>query len=88
MNSKCLITFSVYSLIEDTMVYTVSFFLRLAIGFYMLIFQPPVNFCSDINIQTIFGTKLEDFLNYRIDYNLISQTVEKVVKKIFFRAPK
>jgi hypothetical protein len=64
------------------------FFLRLAIGFYMLIFQPPVNFCSDKNIQTIFGTKLEDFLNYRIDYNLISQTVEKVMKKIFFRAPK
>jgi hypothetical protein len=58
------------------------FFLRLAIGFYMLIFQPHVNFCSDKNIQTIFGTKLEDFLNYRIDYNLISQTVEKVVKKI------
>jgi hypothetical protein len=51
------------------------FFLRLAIGFYMLIFQPPVNFCSDENIQTIFGTKLEDFLNYRIDYNSISQTV-------------
>jgi hypothetical protein len=49
----------------------------------MLIFQPPVNFCSDKNIQTIFGTKLEDFLNYRIDYNLMSQTVEKVVKKIF-----
>jgi hypothetical protein len=41
----------------------------------MLIFQPPVNFCSDENIQTIFGTKLEDFLNYRIDYNSISQTV-------------
>jgi hypothetical protein len=61
------------------------FFLRLAIGFYMLIFQPPVDFCSDENIQTIFGTKLEDFLNYRIDYNSISQTVEKVVKKIFFR---
>jgi hypothetical protein len=37
------------------------FFLRLAIGFYMLIFQPPVNFCSDENIQTIFGIKLEDF---------------------------
>jgi hypothetical protein len=50
----------------------------------MLIFQPPVNFCSDENIQTIFGIKLEDFLNYRIDYNSISQTVEKVVKKIFF----
>jgi hypothetical protein len=64
------------------------FFLRLAIGFYMLIFQPPVNFCSDENIQTIFGIKLEDFLNYRIDYNSISQTVEKVVKKIFFSAPK
>jgi hypothetical protein len=47
------------------------FFLRLAIGFYMLIFQPPVNFCSDENIQTIFGIKLEDFLNYRIDYNSI-----------------
>jgi hypothetical protein len=62
------------------------FFLRLAIGFYMLIFQPPVNFCSDENIQTIFGTNLEDFLNYRIDYNSISQTVEKVVKKIFFLA--
>jgi hypothetical protein len=59
------------------------FFLRLAIGFYMLIFQPPVNFCSDKNIQTIFGTKLEDLLNYRIDYNSISETVEKVVKKIF-----
>jgi hypothetical protein len=49
----------------------------------MLIFQPSVNFCSDKNIQTILGTKLEDFLNYRIDYNLISQTVEKVVKKLF-----
>jgi hypothetical protein len=60
------------------------FFLRLAIGFYILIFQPPVNFCSHENIQTIFGTKLEDFLNYRIDYNSISQTVEKVVKKVFF----
>jgi hypothetical protein len=58
------------------------FFLRLAIGFYMLIFQPPVNFCSDENIQTIFGAKLEDFLNYWIDYNSISQTVEKVVKKM------
>jgi hypothetical protein len=44
---------------------------------------PPVNFCSDENIQTIFATKLEDFLNYRIDYKSISQTVEKVVKKIF-----
>jgi hypothetical protein len=49
----------------------------------MLIFQPPVDFCSDEGIQTIFGIGLEDFLNYRIDYNSISQTVEKVVKKIF-----
>jgi hypothetical protein len=30
---------------------------------------------------------LGDFSNYRIDYNSISQTVEKVVKKIFFSAP-
>jgi hypothetical protein len=52
-------------------------------GFYMLIFQLPVNFCSDENIQTVFETQLEDFLNYRIDYNSISQTVEKVVKKYF-----
>jgi hypothetical protein len=49
----------------------------------MLIFQPPVMFCSDENIQTIFRRKLEDCLNYRIDYNSISQTVEKVVKKKF-----
>jgi hypothetical protein len=64
------------------------FFFRLAIGFYMLIFQPPFNFCSDENIQTIFGTKLEDLLNYRVDYNSISQTVEKVVKKIFLARQK
>jgi hypothetical protein len=54
----------------------------------MLIFQPPVNFCSDENIQTIFGTKLETFSNYRIDYKSISQTAEKVVKKIFYSVPK
>jgi hypothetical protein len=50
--------------------------------------QPPVNSRSDENIQTILGTNLEDFSNYRIDYNSISQTVEKVVNKIFFSAPK
>jgi hypothetical protein len=49
----------------------------------MLIFQPPVKFCSDKNIQTIFGAKLGDFLNYPIDYNLISQTVQKVVKNSY-----
>jgi hypothetical protein len=37
----------------------------------MLIFQPPVNFCSDENIQTIFGTvgrffKLSDRLQFNI----------------------
>jgi hypothetical protein len=38
----------------------------------MLIFQPPVNFCSDKNIQTIFGTKLEDFfkLSDRLQFNI------------------
>jgi hypothetical protein len=52
--------------------YTVHFFLTVAIGNCMVKLIPPVNFCSDENIQTIFGTKLEDFLNYRIDYNSIS----------------
>jgi hypothetical protein len=47
-------------------------FLTVAIGNCMVKLIPPVNFCSDENIQTIFGTKLEDFLNYRIDYNSIS----------------
>jgi hypothetical protein len=47
-------------------------FLTVAIGNCMVKLVPPVNFCSDQNIQTIFGTKLEDFLNYRIDYNSIS----------------
>jgi hypothetical protein len=55
------------------------FFLTVAIGNCMVKLIPPVNFCSDENIQTIFGTKFEDFLNYR--------TVEKVVKKIFSSAP-
>jgi hypothetical protein len=47
-------------------------FLTVAIGNCMVKLIPPVNFCSDQNIQTIFGTKLEDFLNYRTDYNSIS----------------
>jgi hypothetical protein len=55
-------TFTVYS----------AFFLTVAIGNCMVKLVPPVNFCSDENIQTFFGTKLEDFLNYRIDYNSIS----------------
>jgi hypothetical protein len=49
-----------------------AFFLTVAIGNCMVKRIPPVNFCSDENIQTIFGTKLEDFLIYRIDYNSIS----------------
>jgi hypothetical protein len=44
-----------------------AFFLTVAIGNCMVKLIPPVNFCSDENIQTIFGIKLEDFLNYRID---------------------
>jgi hypothetical protein len=46
-----------------------AFFLTVVIGNCMEKLIPPVNFCSDENIQTIFGTKLEDFLNYWIDYN-------------------
>jgi hypothetical protein len=49
-----------------------AFFLTVAIGNCTVKLIPPVNFCSYENIQTIFGTKLEDFLNYRIDYNSIS----------------
>jgi hypothetical protein len=49
-----------------------AFFLTVAIGNCIVKLIPPVNFCSDENIQTIFATKLEDFLNYRIDYNSIS----------------
>jgi hypothetical protein len=46
-----------------------AFFLIVAIGNCMVKLIPPVNFCSDENIQTIFGTKLEDFLNYRIVFS-------------------
>jgi hypothetical protein len=49
-----------------------AFFLTVAIGNCMVKLIPPVNFCSDENIQTIFGTKLADFLNYLIVYNSIS----------------
>jgi hypothetical protein len=38
-----------------------AFFLTVAIGNCMVKLIPPVNFCSDENIQTIFGTKFEDF---------------------------
>jgi hypothetical protein len=57
--------------VTKTEVYS-AFFLTVAIGNCMVKLIPPVNFCSDENIQTIFGTKFEDFLNYRIDNNSIS----------------
>jgi hypothetical protein len=40
------------------------FFLRLAIGFYMLIFQPPVNLCPHENIQPSLVVKLWDMIMY------------------------
>jgi hypothetical protein len=49
-----------------------AFFLTIAIGNCMVKLIPPVNFCSDENILTILGTKFEDFLNYRTEYNSIS----------------
>jgi hypothetical protein len=55
---------------SEKYLHTVHFFFTFAIGNCMV----KLNFCSDENIQSIFGTKLEDFLNYeyRIDYNSIS----------------
>jgi hypothetical protein len=49
-----------------------AFSLTAAIGNRLAKLTPPVNFCSADNIQTIFGTKFEDFLNYRTDNNSIS----------------
>jgi hypothetical protein len=47
--------------------YTVHFFLTVAVGSCMVGLVPPVNFCSDEDIQTIFGARLEGFLDYRMD---------------------
>jgi hypothetical protein len=60
-----------------------AFFSTAATGYCMVKPIPTANPRSDENIQTIFGTKSEDPSNYRTDYNSISQTVEKVAKKIF-----
>jgi hypothetical protein len=61
------ITFLFYNTkISDNTVHTI------AIGNCMVKLIPPVNFCSDENILTILGTKFEDFLNYRTEYNSIS----------------
>jgi hypothetical protein len=40
-------------------------------------FQPPVNFCSDENIQTIFGIKLKDFLFHPVsNFNTLRHQFE------------
>jgi hypothetical protein len=57
--------------INNSIIYS-AFFLTVAIGNCMVKLIPPVNFCSDENIQTNFGTRFEDFLNYRTEYNSIS----------------
>jgi hypothetical protein len=46
--------------------------LRLTTGPHMQTFQPPANPCSDENIQTILGTKLEDFpkLSERLQFDI------------------
>jgi hypothetical protein len=51
-----------------------AFFLTVAIGNCMVKLLPPVNFCSDENIQTIFGTKLEDFfkLSDSLQFNILN----------------
>jgi hypothetical protein len=53
----------------------------------MVKFIPPVNFCYDENIQTIFGTKLEDFLNYRIQLQFNILNCRKSSEKMFFGLP-
>jgi hypothetical protein len=73
--------------IDASIIYS-AFFLTVATGNCMAKLTPPANSRSDENIQTIPGTKLKDPSNYRTDRNSISQTVEKVVKKIFFSALK
>jgi hypothetical protein len=60
-----------------------AFFLTVAIGNCMVKLIPPVNFCSDENIQTIFGTKLEDFLNFFIYYPI---SMNKKTKDMVFHA--
>jgi hypothetical protein len=56
------VSFNAMQKIVDYMKYVYSaFFLTVAIGNCMVKLIPPVNFCSDENIQTIFGTKFEDF---------------------------
>jgi hypothetical protein len=48
------------------------FFLRPATGPHMPTFQPPANPRSDENIQTTFGTNLEDLskLSDRLQFNI------------------
>jgi hypothetical protein len=58
--------------VDDLYRYIQCIFLTVAIGNCMVKLIPPVNFCSDENIQTNFGTRFEDFLNYLTEYNSIS----------------
>jgi hypothetical protein len=48
--------------VKVSTLYIQCIFLTIAIGNCMVKLKPPVNCCSDENIQTIFGTMLEDFL--------------------------
>jgi hypothetical protein len=61
-------------------------FLTVAIGNCMVKLIPPVNFCSDENIQTIFGTKLEDFfkLSDRLQCNILDLDCRKSCEKNIF----
>jgi hypothetical protein len=52
----------------------------------MLIFQPPVNFCSDENIQTIFGTKKYFF--YNCQKNVTFMHRYQVAKYVIFDSEK
>jgi hypothetical protein len=44
-------------------------FLRVAVGFYVLIFQPPVNFCPYENIQLSFVVVGYDNVLKQIQFN-------------------
>jgi hypothetical protein len=48
--------------VKVSTLYIQCIFLTIAIGNCMVKLKTPVNCCSDENIQTIFGTMLEDFL--------------------------
>jgi hypothetical protein len=49
-----------------------AFFSTVAMGSCMVGLVPPVDFCSDEDVQTIFGAGLEGFLDYRMDCGSVS----------------